>query len=168
MTKKPTTRRPLVADKRYGASKPKPKAKPKAAPRKRRPSTRKRRGGIIGAILGLFRWVFRLLWRLTWRSAAVVFVLVACAVGYVSMTLPPSTELIDGRARGSVTLLDRDAQVFAWRGDQFSRNKRPSCCVWASLTIRPRGKARHNMNKTVVAARCGARSKKQTSHWRWS
>ena len=26
---------------------------------------------------------------------------------------------VDGRARGSVTLLDRDGEVFAWRGDQF-------------------------------------------------
>jgi len=33
--------------------------------------------------------------------------------------LPNLSTLLDGRARGSVTLLDRDDKVFAWRGDQF-------------------------------------------------
>jgi len=124
MTKKTPTRAPLVADKRYGASKPKPVKKP--APKKPAKTTAARkksrsagRGGIIGFVIAVFRWLFRLIWRLTWRSAAVVFLLIACTVGYMSMTLPPAAELVDGRARGSVTLLDRDSQVFAWRGDQF-------------------------------------------------
>ncbi len=46
-------------------------------------------------------------------------VLVGLAVGYVYSTLPAADALLDGRARGSVTILDRDGQVFAWRGDQF-------------------------------------------------
>ena len=33
--------------------------------------------------------------------------------------LPPVTDLLDGRARGSVTLLDRNGEVFAWRGETF-------------------------------------------------
>ena len=33
--------------------------------------------------------------------------------------LKPVTNLLDGRARGSVTLLDRNGQVYAWRGEQF-------------------------------------------------
>lgn len=45
--------------------------------------------------------------------------LVALAVGIVYTTLPDVDALLDGRARGSVTLLDRDGKVFAWRGDQF-------------------------------------------------
>ena len=32
---------------------------------------------------------------------------------------PRSRALLDGRSRGSVTLLDRDGAVFAWRGEQF-------------------------------------------------
>jgi 1A family penicillin-binding protein len=35
------------------------------------------------------------------------------------MKLPEVTQLLDGRARGSVTLLDAKGEVFAWRGDQF-------------------------------------------------
>ena len=41
------------------------------------------------------------------------------AVLFYTATLPPVTALLDGRSRGSVTLLDRDGAVFAWRGEQF-------------------------------------------------
>jgi len=45
--------------------------------------------------------------------------LVALGVAYFAVGLPKFTDLIDGRAKGSVTLLDRHGKVFAWRGDQF-------------------------------------------------
>jgi 1A family penicillin-binding protein len=45
--------------------------------------------------------------------------LVALAVGYQYVNLPEVSALLDGRARGSVTLLDEKGEVFAWRGDQF-------------------------------------------------
>ncbi len=64
-------------------------------------------------------WVWRIVWGFTWRVGAVVALIVALAVGYIYTTLPEMNELLDGRARGSVTLLDRYDQVFAWRGDQF-------------------------------------------------
>jgi 1A family penicillin-binding protein len=67
----------------------------------------------------LLRWIVRLVWAIGWRVGAVLGVVVAGAVAMVYNTLPDSTELIDGRARGSVTLMDRGGEVFAWRGDQF-------------------------------------------------
>ena len=45
--------------------------------------------------------------------------MVALGVAYFAVGLPKFTDLIDGRAKGSVTLLDRHGKVFAWRGDQF-------------------------------------------------
>ncbi|MBT3466959.1 MAG: PBP1A family penicillin-binding protein, partial [Rhodobacteraceae bacterium] len=108
----------MVADKRYSKSTVKPK-QPKKAPQKRRKPQRPVRGGILGFFLGLFRWVFRLIWNVTWRSSAVVVLILLLSVGYVFTTLPNLSELLDGRARGSVTLLDREGDVFAWRGDQF-------------------------------------------------
>ncbi|KUJ85372.1 glycosyl transferase [Ruegeria marisrubri] len=129
----------LVADKRYpsaGRGKPSGKAGGKKPARKAtsgksgakkpsrrttRRSTKKSGGG--GGILGLFRrffgWLFRLVWGITWRVGMVAALLIALAVGLVYTTLPESEALLDGRARGSVTLLDRDGKVFAWRGDQF-------------------------------------------------
>ncbi|MDA9361921.1 PBP1A family penicillin-binding protein [Ascidiaceihabitans sp.] len=118
MSKTSKRRRPLVADKRYSKSTVKPK-QPKKAPQKRRKPQRPVRGGILGFFLGLFRWVFRLIWNVIWRSSAVVFLILLLSVGYVFTTLPDLSELLDGRARGSVTLLDREGDVFAWRGDQF-------------------------------------------------
>ena len=115
-------KRPLVADKR-SASKAKTKAKAKPAARKPRKTARRktpvRRGGIVGLVQRLLRWIFGLIWKITWRIGMVAGLLLALAVGYYYTTLPDVTELLDGRARGSVTLLDRDSKVFAWRGDQF-------------------------------------------------
>ncbi|KAJ04382.1 transglycosylase domain-containing protein [Sulfitobacter mediterraneus] len=119
-------KRPLVADKRYpskgkaAAKKPakkpapkKPVAKRKAAPK------RAKRGGITGLFSAMFRWIFRLIWKVTWRITAVVVLVLSLAVGYFYTTLPPLEALLDGRARGSVTMQDRYGDVFAWRGDQF-------------------------------------------------
>ena len=61
----------------------------------------------------------RLIWGLIWRVGTLCFVVLALAVGYVWTTLPDVNVLLDGRARGSVTLQDRDGVTFAWRGDQF-------------------------------------------------
>ncbi len=134
---------PLVADKRYPATKrgaaakrasakSKAKSKPvrktaKSAARKRAPARRSRRGGkgggffgwIAGRFRAVIRWVLRLVWALTWRAGLVATLLVAAAVGYIYKDLPEVGALLDGRARGSVTMLDRAGQVFAWRGDQF-------------------------------------------------
>lgn len=124
----------LVADKRYPSKGRKPTASKRAAKPAGRKSTarktaarkttrktsRRRSGGKGGGFFRrLLRWFGRLIWGVTWRAGAVVAMLLAVAVGIVYTTLPDLDSLLDGRARGSVTLLDRDGKVFAWRGDQF-------------------------------------------------
>ncbi len=85
------------------------------------PAARKRRGkGPIRAFVG---WCVRLAIRGTvWISIrlAVVFLLVfgPWTLHYFS-SLPPPVELMDDRSKGAITLLDRNDEVFAWRGDQF-------------------------------------------------
>ena len=73
----------------------------------------------MGLIVGLWRLIWRVIWGVTWRSAAVVGMVLALAVFYFYSQLPAVTALLDGRARGSVTMLDREGQVFAWRGETF-------------------------------------------------
>ena len=114
----------LVADKRYSGGKPGPKGAAGAPPQNGRRSARKsrsprRRRGLLGYLLLPFAFLANLAWRLLWRGAFVVAVLILAAVGYVYTTLPPAVSLLDGRARGSVTMLDRNGEVFAWRGQQF-------------------------------------------------
>ncbi len=73
----------------------------------------------MGTLRRLFEWMLRLVWGFGWRITAIVVVMVGLATAYVYTTLPPVSELLDGRARGSVTMLDAEGEVFAWRGDQF-------------------------------------------------
>jgi len=120
MSDSPRKRRPLVADKRYGKSPAKPASGKKSAPaRKSRRKSPRKPAPKRGLISRLIRWIFRLIWTITWRVTAVAVLVLALAVGYFYTTLPPLEALLDGRARGSVTMEDRDGAVFAWRGDQF-------------------------------------------------
>ena len=115
MTGQGNRTKPLVAEKRYGETPPPrapaPRRKPKPAPRRKR--------GLLGLLLLPFTWALRILWLLTWRLAAVMAVILGIGVYYYASQMPPLTAIVDGRVRGSVTLTDRDGEVFAWRGDQF-------------------------------------------------
>ncbi len=109
---------PLVAEKRKSREKAKPAAKPRKS-RARAPA--RRRGGnfLTRGIFGLLSWTWRIVWGIGWRLTAIMVLIVGAAVGYIYTTLPEASVLLDGRARGSVTLLDHESAVFAWRGDQF-------------------------------------------------
>ncbi|MGY9045505.1 hypothetical protein P775_02575 [Puniceibacterium antarcticum] len=120
----------LVADRRYPKkatpAKPKPKAAtvakktaPKPAPRRKGPPPRRSRNPIVALFMGTFGFFFGLIWRIVWRVSAVAAIVLGLAVAYTYTTVPPLDHLLDGRAKGSVTLHDRDGKVFAWRGDQF-------------------------------------------------
>lgn len=112
--------RPLVADRRYGAAAPTRRTAstpPPKPPRKsRRAAAPRRKGGLISRFFG-FLW--RLFFGILWRVTAVTALIFAGIVYYFYAQLPPVTDLLDGRARGSVTLLDRNDRVFAWRGETF-------------------------------------------------
>ena len=58
------------------------------------------------------------LWLSVNVAVIVSVILLVAVVNYVNK-LPPIEELLDDRKRGSVTLLDRNNDVFAWRGNQF-------------------------------------------------
>ncbi|MDE4174277.1 PBP1A family penicillin-binding protein [Phaeobacter sp. PT47_59] len=105
----------------FGGGK-KPPSQKRAAPRKPKPAPRRSgraKRGVLGVMLAPFRWAFRLVWGFAWRVGLVCTGIVVLAVGYQYAKLPEVAELLDGRARGSVTLLDEKGEVFAWRGDQF-------------------------------------------------
>ncbi len=111
-------RPPLVAERRSpskAAPKP-PAAKPSARTKRPRKRSSSPIRAFFGGILGFFG---RLVWGVTWRVTVVGVLLVGGAAAYFAAQLPPADTLMDGRHRGSVTMLDRDGQVFAWRGEQF-------------------------------------------------
>ncbi len=59
-----------------------------------------------------------LLWLSINVTVIISVILLIAVVNYVNK-LPPIAELLDDRKRGSATLLDRNNEVFAWRGNQF-------------------------------------------------
>lgn len=159
-------RRRLVADRRT-QSQPKRPARSRSGgsggnrgsggnKRKRRTTKRKPRqyGGPLGFVARFIRFVFRLIWSLIWRGAVVVGLLVALATGYYYAQLPDVSDLFDARSRGSVTMLDRHGEVFAWRGEQFGGEIDPTNTslhlvnavvatedrrFWRHLGVSPRG-----------------------------
>lgn len=107
---------PLVAEKRSRAA---PKTRKPSKPARRRKAAAPKRRGLLGTLLWPFKWLLILLWRIMWRGTVVVSLIIGIGVFYYAATLPPIDELVDGRTRGSVTLLDARGETFAWRGDQF-------------------------------------------------
>ena len=113
----PTGKRPaLVADKRKFES-PTPPKSPNKTPKKK-PS--KLKGHPIWIWMKrIFRSAGLLIWWIGSRTAVVLAIVVAIATFYYLSFLPDARELMDDRQQGSVTMLDQNGQVFAWRGDQF-------------------------------------------------
>ncbi|MQQ10375.1 PBP1A family penicillin-binding protein [Epibacterium sp. SM1979] len=129
-----TGRKPLVADNRHRTARKKPSTKPRktkggkkslfralwGGQRKSRakPAVRRKRG-----LFGWIRWgigrILAMIWGVGWRIGLAAGILLGIAVANIYVTLPDFRALVDGRAQGSVTMLDRNGDVFAWRGDQF-------------------------------------------------
>jgi penicillin-binding protein 1A len=107
----------MVADRRYGA---KPTPKKPAAPRKPAPKRRPpRRGGVLGLFAALVRMIWRVLWGVGWRLGVVTAIGLGGWIFMIYSELPPVEAQLDGRARGSVTLMDVNDHTFAYRGETF-------------------------------------------------
>lgn len=124
MAKNTGARGPLVAERRYPAAKATPEAKPrKTRARRQRAPRKKVARGPLGWLLALFGGIlfffWRIIWGVTWRFGLAFALIIGTAVAWYAVQLPPVSDIVDGRARGSVTLLDRYGEVFAWRGEQF-------------------------------------------------
>ena len=63
--------------------------------------------------------LWRLIWGVGWRAGLFGALILFGFSYFYYAQLPAYDALIDARARGSVTLLDRDGKVFAWRGETF-------------------------------------------------
>lgn len=114
-------RTPLVAERRSSSGKAPSQntAKRTANPGRARPKPARRGGPFSRFFGGLFRWIWRLIWGITWRITAVVALILGLSTAYFYSTMPDLSEMLDGRARGSVTLMDASGEVFAWRGESF-------------------------------------------------
>ncbi len=86
------------------------------APRKRQ----RKKPGLIGRVRRyVLSAMLRVFWAFAWRLGLAGALVLAVATGFYYTQLPAVENLFDGRGTGSVTMLDRDGNVFAWRGEQY-------------------------------------------------
>ncbi len=109
-----------------GKTKPRAKAQRKSTSKRTAKASAAHRRSIEGPglIERALRWllfgvVLRTIWWVGLRVGVVVALIVGATTWYFYETLPPMEQLLDGRERGSVTLLDRNGRTFAWRGAQY-------------------------------------------------
>lgn len=135
-------RRPLVAERRYpgtggagtgggpgkgSGSGSGGKGGSRSTPTKRSGPTRRGSGNrrppsgpVAGLLLRALRAIGRIFWGMAWRIGLVGAAVLAAATFYFYRQLPSDyNALLDGRSRGSVTMLDANGQTFAWRGETF-------------------------------------------------
>ncbi len=114
-------RPPLVADRRYGTPAPRRAAAPPPPKKPRKPA--RKSSGPRNIILRVLWFFIRPFWRmfvwLMWRFGILGALTFGTIVLYFYVQLPNVSSLLDARAKGSVTLLDRNDTVFAWRGETF-------------------------------------------------
>jgi len=115
-----------VAPKRHfskaGEAPAKPSGKKAGKVRGRKAAKKKTRApkNIFSAAFSwILRKIFRTIWWIGWRGFWIGVIILAAMTGFYYIQLPPAVEQVDGRVSGSVTMLDKDGKVFAWRGAQF-------------------------------------------------
>ncbi len=86
---------------------------------KKRTKARPRLGRTERFLRGLVTGAVRVTWWVGLRVAILAAIVLAASTAWYVSQIPDYDELLDGRAGGSVTLLDRSGEVFAWRGEQL-------------------------------------------------
>ena len=96
-------------------------SKKNISPRKKIKKSMARRA--ISSFTRLINFLLKLIIRffLGWalKGMLVIALITTIAVIYYKINLPPLSDMLDARAKGSVTLLDKNKRTFAWRGEQF-------------------------------------------------
>ena len=72
----------------------------------------------------LFKRIKSLIFWLSVRSLVIFLASSVTAITYFYFIIPPFEDILDGRKKGSVTFLDKNGEVFAWRGQQFDKSLR--------------------------------------------
>ncbi|MDO5605269.1 MAG: transglycosylase domain-containing protein [Paracoccus sp. (in: a-proteobacteria)] len=117
MAEPPRKGRPVVAERRYTNPTQPSGDTPRGRRGKRAPV--RRGNAVTRGIAGFFSLIWKAIFRTVWFSALAFMLIFGLATFYYYSQLPEASALFDGRARGGVTLLDREGNVFAWRGETF-------------------------------------------------
>lgn len=117
MAEPPRKRRQVVAERRY-SNPTQPSGKtPRGKPGRRAPV--RRGNAVTRGVSGFIRLIWRAIFGTIWATVLTVVGIIGLATFYYYSQLPNPSALFDGRARGGVTMLDREGKVFAWRGETY-------------------------------------------------
>ncbi len=77
----------------------------------------------IGSVIQLIKFFLKLILSFIFgwiiRGAVITALIISITIIYYKINMPPLNEMLDARAKGSVILLDKNKENFAWRGEQF-------------------------------------------------
>ena len=77
----------------------------------------------IGSVIQLIKFFLKLILSFIFgwiiRGAVITALIISITILYYKINMPPLNEMLDARAKGSVILLDKNKENFAWRGEQF-------------------------------------------------
>ena len=79
---------------------------------------------IIKILSKLFTFIRKLIIWTILRVIILMCIIFFTIVCYFYFKIPPMEYLLDARDQGSVTLLDKNGDIFAWRGKQFEGSLR--------------------------------------------
>ena len=101
------------------------KSRPKNFNRKIRPRRNRKTKVNLKFLVGLAFKKLRsfLLWLII-RALLIFLATAITTITYFYLVIPPFEDILDGRKQGSVTFLDKNDEVFAWRGQQFDQSLR--------------------------------------------
>ena len=81
------------------------------------------RTSTIGSVIQLIKFFLKLILSFIFgwiiRGAVITALIISITILYYKINMPPLNEMLDARAKGSVILLDKNKENFAWRGEQF-------------------------------------------------
>ena len=77
----------------------------------------------IGSVIQFIKFFLKLILSFIFgwiiRGAVITALIISITILYYKINMPPLNEMLDARAKGSVILLDKNKENFAWRGEQF-------------------------------------------------
>ena len=79
---------------------------------------------MISFIKGLYIFFQKLIFWVVFRISLLLVIISITLICFFYFQIPSMENLLDARDQGSVTLIDKNGDIFAWRGKQFEGSLR--------------------------------------------
>ena len=87
----------------------------------------------IGSVIQLIKFFLKLILSFIFgwiiRGAVITALIISITILYYKINMPPLNEMLDARAKGSVILLDKNKENFAWKGNSVKLLNNKFLCI---------------------------------------